>query len=435
MSADADLAAMADDLAPVLLEPESTPNRHLIEAQLEGEAFRKKWTAISSHARLEAASAALASDPGLAAVGETGPEGQQVFLSSPPSGGGQMQLETLPQLLLMAAAQEAHLVEALGQTAHLPTIVLKKLKLLKAAIRGEEIEMYRLIGYAGLLLEPGTHLDTPWGRIVSASSIAVGLPSHMHLRLLENSSAVLISTTRWPFRLGAYVPGQLSKDRAHRSEDLTPTQYLIPLAVTLGSDPYARLGPAPRWNSVAAPWWGFSSSHVVLGQGRLFYDRTALGSAERHRIEQWCRVLERRFIPELATPIRRIESAAGVRTEPIDTLVDAWIALEGLVGTGDEVTFRVTAALAYLLDRGAGSRAPLRKALARLYDLRSKLVHGHLGDAWQVVDGHPKLSVNQAAQLTLEVAVQTVQLLILRRPSLLPLSSEARADRLVLGAS
>ena len=67
------------------------------------------------------------------------------------------------------------------------------------------------------------------------------------------------------------------------------------------------------------------------------------------------------------------------------SLIDALIAWENLVGTTSEVTFRVTVALAKPLEPDPTKRRDLRKELAKIYDIRSRVVHGATVEA-SVID-------------------------------------------------
>lgn len=93
----------------------------------------------------------------------------------------------------------------------------------------------------------------------------------------------------------------------------------------------------------------------------------------------WAERVARFYHPSIAVAMRRTLSAvAERRSSAEDTLRDAVIEWENLFGTGgtSEMTFRVTTALALLLDPDPASRPALRKELSKVYDLRSKVAHG-----------------------------------------------------------
>jgi hypothetical protein len=75
--------------------------------------------------------------------------------------------------------------------------------------------------------------------------------------------------------------------------------------------------------------------------------------------------------------MRRCISAAHERADPADRLVDAVIVWENLFGTSEgEPRLRVSAAMAWLLGADGKDRRRLQLALKRIYDARSKVVHG-----------------------------------------------------------
>ena len=99
------------------------------------------------------------------------------------------------------------------------------------------------------------------------------------------------------------------------------------------------------------------------------------------------------------------------------------MAWENVVGTSTEVTFRVTAALAKLLEPDRLKRRALRKSLAQVYDIRSRLVHG-------VVVDQP--AINDAATEAVDVAVRALGASYKRGGEWLALGSTERADALLL---
>jgi len=96
---------------------------------------------------------------------------------------------------------------------------------------------------------------------------------------------------------------------------------------------------------------------------------------------------------------------------------------ENLVGTSAETTFRVTAALAKLLEADKSKRRTLRKELAELYEIRSRVVHGTTIEDRSITD---------AADRSLKYAVQALRKFYEVRPEWLSLNSTERADRLLL---
>jgi hypothetical protein len=136
------------------------------------------------------------------------------------------------------------------------------------------------------------------------------------------------------------------------------------------------------------------------------------GVADRHR-------------PTLDLALRRLLAAATMRTDPIDAFVDALVVWEALFGTSTEVSFRVTATIAKLLQPGTGEeRRKLVKELKGLYGKRSRLVHGGPEPAAAVIEADRDRAI--------EVAIACFKLLYRDRADLIPISSGERSDKVLL---
>src|SRR5438093_5546346 len=116
---------------------------------------------------------------------------------------------------------------------------------------------------------------------------------------------------------------------------------------------------------------------------------------------------------------RRLVSAGAARIDRSDALLDAVMVWENLLGTSTEVTFRVTAALAKALEPDRTKRRALRKALAQVYDVRSRVVHGGAVE---------QAAVNDAATQAIDVAVRVLRISYKRGQEWLALSSSQRSD-------
>ena len=111
------------------------------------------------------------------------------------------------------------------------------------------------------------------------------------------------------------------------------------------------------------------------------------------------------------------------RTDLVDRLVDAVIAWENLVGADGETTFRVTAALAKLLEDEPAKRSTLVRQLKKVYSLRSDVVHGEAVDPDKLKD---------ASGVALDYGISSLRRLYMKGPEWLTLDSTKRADRLLL---
>lgn len=123
--------------------------------------------------------------------------------------------------------------------------------------------------------------------------------------------------------------------------------------------------------------------------------------------------------------ISRVVRATGERRDAVDVLIDSVIAWENLFGTKDgEPTLRVTASLALLLEPDPAKRRAFRTELGKIYELRSKAVHG---------TSLPKQAEMPLCFRALDVAILAIRALIKERPDILAESDGgARSLRLIL---
>jgi hypothetical protein len=197
---------------------------------------------------------------------------------------------------------------------------------------------------------------------------------------------------------------------------------LLPLACVCGSQDDNLAAPVSMWEmhlvAFSTPT-GYSSPSLVVAPVRCpdISDRIS-------EIEEWARIVDAEHHSSIDIAARRVVSALASRQDPADSLIDAVTAWENLVGTDTETSFRVTASLARLLEPQPGMRLTYRKELGRIYDKRSKVVHGEAVDAGQVAT---------AADGAVKVAVQALRAGYRLGRSWLAMTSRERSDQLLLG--
>jgi hypothetical protein len=123
--------------------------------------------------------------------------------------------------------------------------------------------------------------------------------------------------------------------------------------------------------------------------------------------------------------------AAAERSDPVDRLIDAVVAWEGLFGSHPEIKFQVTGAMSVLLEtEDMAKRAALKAELGKIYDMRSTFVHG-AGDV-----GDRKLSVEEVtnrASRSVAVAIDVFRK-VLAQPELAAIgASRLRSQKIILG--
>jgi Apea-like HEPN len=155
---------------------------------------------------------------------------------------------------------------------------------------------------------------------------------------------------------------------------------------------------------------------------------TELTEAEVAAWGEWYERLNTAHLDRIELALTRILRAIAERLEPSDVLIDSVIAWESLFGTKDgEPTFRVTTCLALLLEQSFQARKDLRQRLSRIYNLRSKVVHG---------GGNLKENEYPLCQEALKVAIDAIRVLVTERTDILELpDGAARSSALLLNTS
>lgn len=298
--------------------------------------------------------------------------------------------------------------------------VLKGFEQLRRAIRGENVRAYRFTGIARFSLPEETQIQTPWGIIRPAPPVSS----------VWRIPAMYEAITDCVFAEERFVPvrfQRVSSPEPHfNAADLAPSRstYLFPLACALASKDIAcPIAPLMTWSTLILPLQNvFINS---MPQSIIIYThntQTNVGN-EIAELEEWTRVVEQAHTSSVDIAARRLVSAIAHRTDRSDALIDAVMTWENLLGTETEVSYRVCASLAKLLEKDVTERDTLYKNLSEIYKVRNGLVHGGTIHASKV---------NKACSDAIEVAVRALRLSYLRGYEWLSLKSRERSHALLL---
>jgi hypothetical protein len=220
--------------------------------------------------------------------------------------------------------------------------------LVRRLAAGERCEAVVLTAFHGIGIAEGATLETPWGLLRAAS------PFEREQRPFGGPSptAILVTTVPVRWTLGEAGDTTISKELATISThaDLlaltvllalgrdAPLQWLwrtIPGPLRLGTGYSGRESsrPYPSWAEPPVP--------------------EPLTEEQADALVTWSGRVDRSYHPSVAVAMRRTLSAVSERRfSAEDALIDAVIAWENLFGTGrrSEMTFRITTALAILLE-------------------------------------------------------------------------------------
>lgn len=349
------------------------------------------------------------------------PDQEDPMFSSPLIGGSRQGFDGVMMSLLSSASKQLY-VQGIARTeSSFARAVLENYDELKRALRGERIRVYAVRGIAGVKLDPSRKISTPWGTIrgIDISSDHPVFPGHFG----PETTALLVSPLLVPVRITRDPdPPSLQPDPKDLEEFLR-VQILTPLVFALASRSDTPVAPTITFQTTIPPFFdngGYSSS---LSPNPFIPTSTITSSDVKH-IEDLARLLYDNYHDSLQIASIRVVSAISQRLDKSDALIDAITAWENLVGTRNETAYRVTAALALLLEPDPDKRVPLRKQLSDIYDVRSRVVHGATVDVQDITN---------ASETAIRIALAAMLELYKRGGDWLSMKSSQRSERLILG--
>jgi hypothetical protein len=167
----------------------------------------------------------------------------------------------------------------------------------------------------------------------------------------------------------------------------------------------------PTRSVAITPFFGSGWASVEITPDPRAATQGALRADDRPALQAAVSLVDAHYAPSLAIPTRRLTSALMVRNDIEDGLVDAVVALESLFAGTDsgELTFRIGAAIAWLVGRTAEERLQLQREIGRLYSLRSKILHR--GNAGQE-------DVTSERDRTVQLGIEALRALLTDHPDL-----------------
>lgn len=377
------LVPMLRDIFPLMLLPDDPwmPGH----VHLGGSTFR--------HPQREEFERGVAADPDLATLFPqrvSAPEGSPPLIYRSTGAGGTTQLELLAEVLLGAAWTRARLAnrETLGGVAaELDGVVAT----LRRAARREEVGVPVLIGLTGLLPEGIDRVDLPYGVLRPVApherSLAPGaIEGHLSHTVADGDTVVvsysgdLLLETSVPYRLHLVEPSQDAMPDWPRHlrgfEDVESAVDTTRLAVLLAGSGDVPLNIVPTWRLMLDPlsWgpmvgWTDPRTLPGLTPRRLTKDIA-------NAIAKLAAAISQQRRPDFEVAIRRTISGMASRGDPSDALVDLVIGWENLFGANQELSFRISASIGWILGADAAERRSIQTLCANIYSDRSKIVHG-----------------------------------------------------------
>lgn len=354
--------------------------------------------------------------------------------------GGGLQLSTLPELVLRAAWRR--LPEAERTPRSFTESVLVVWRLVRDVLHGKTGAIAARFSFAGVLLPPGTRVELKGGVLREATAADRRIAPESLKQQLSGTDATgasivinydgdVVFEAEVPYRIAVLpstppdaAPAEWPPDlRMPASLEHSLTRLRSSLLLSVQRD--HRVHIVPAWRYFDDPLnWGFALSWFDP-RNAIGLMPTTLTEAEVAEWVKWYRLLDAPHVDRIEVALTRVLRAVGERREPSDVLIDSVIAWENLFGTSEgEPTLRVTASLALLLEEEPPKRQELRATLAKIYSLRSKVVHG----SKTLRDTDFPFCYE-----ALEVAIKALRTLIEKRRDILELpDGGARSLRLIL---
>jgi hypothetical protein len=356
---------------------------------------------------------------------ETPESGKTGFIWTSLGTGRSVQLSMLAHDLMVATLFQLTLEGDFEHAGFINGSALQ-LRTLRRLLAGERISVRCSIAFVGAELRGGP-LETPWGTLRKPTTGELDLRAdtpvaHSQELVLATKVPLEVRIGREPPSDGVLGPTPFAEEVASTYASLQQKADLLALTLLLGLQRQPVVAIARTWTVVENPL--NQGPSLSWSQNAVPLHPHVLESDDRRRIRTWANRIDRHYSDRIEIAVKRTLSSLTTRWDATDRLIDAVVALENLFGTGSgELAFRISAGCAYLLEREPGRRIEIQKEVARLYTVRSKIVHGAHAPAPNDVDPD--------ARAASDFAVGSLRALFARRPELL--DAKERAHLLILG--
>lgn len=291
---------------------------------------------------------------------------------------------------------------------------------LRALALGRTVRVPAVVGLGTAQVTDDFRLETPWGVLLAASDWhRKHAPAQADLVLVtEFGLQVELDAS---FELESYTGPPRGFLGAHAELEDSIDRVRLTFLLGLERDPPVAL--MSTWRLIADPT---TISGFNWGPASPIPTPARLSAGDTSRLSEWAERIDTHFHSSLTLAVRRTLASIAARHDPADGLVDAVIALENMFGTGQsEVGFRLSAALAWLLEDDPERRVERQREVTKLYSLRSKIVHG------SAVDSTTLYPQRVAAS---ELAVEALRKLFRVRPELIS-AGDQRGKLVILRGS
>lgn len=330
--------------------------------------------------------------------------------------GSSVMASVLPATFLFNAVPQAWRSGKLTRRSYV-NAVRHEVELARRLVLNEESSVRASIGFMQAEVPEDWRVQTPWGTLRG--------PNEWERKWAPDHAGVVLDVDLpMAIRLGDLEGERLPESYKPILQPLADLQSnvdklrLALVLATPGDSPFAL---TQVWQFIPDPF-----QMTAFGS----YFRAPLGSEgdlpDKAEVRTWCDLVNERHSPKLDLAMRRLLSALTARMQAEDGLVDAVVALESLFGTREgEIRFRLSVAVAWLLEAENEGRSTRQRKAKELYDKRSKIVHGgHLAGS----------DAEEFKQQAVQLLIEVMRTLFADRPELI--ADDGRGTTLALaGAS
>ena len=302
-------------------------------------------------------------------------------------------------------------------------LVVENYEELMKGMRGEKVKEFNVTGISGISLSKGLQVSTPWGTLRSVPDV-----ENTTLRQLisqrPTTTCTLVDERYVSVQMDASEDPEGNFDSTVERRDHNANLLFALSCVLALEDDAVAGGPIETWSTSFLPFSCSRGGSFPISPPSI---PELVNIDEKVGVfETWAKIVASNHSEEMDFAVSRLMSAIVHRADARDSLVDAVMVWENLLGARSEVLFRVTTALTKLLvpEAGREEQQAFRKRLRTVYNTRSDIVHGVTVEY---------STAKEDRDVAVNVALKALRELYRRGEEWLAMSSNDRVDALLLG--
>jgi hypothetical protein len=325
------------------------------------------------------------------------------------------QLISLPAELIIPAYYKAQ-IEGKTTPEEFIEQVIENTRLFRRMATNEAVEVPAYVAINGVSLPDNSELQLPWGLLRNPTPTELSLLSQrsqminsvlvttFKLRMKKNSGNSMSAT--YPFL------HDQARENIDESAMLTSAAIMVSLGKEVRTDNIGTI-ILPTFGHSPSTSWAFEKPGAATRK---------LSSGDRAKLVRVSGTVET-YKKRLNIALRRNLMAIN-RLDTLDGFIDSIIAMESLFGSERETTFTVSSAMAKFLRTDTQQRLELKKEIGKLYNERSKIIHG--------ASLPTPRNIEEKRQRVIDLNLEVLRKLLYRRKDLIDLASNERSTKILL---